>query len=253
MSPLLAYFKKKPKLEFKANGGDIKPTSGHGEALESVVTDALSAAFGSLTTAVLIYRPASPDIFVKSQCSSFSPEAGASAFSQSASHEEVSHSPLQEGQPTATLSMHELSPIIISSDHSVDVREWVTSLAASPAASYLQDGQVVSCQDHLEDCSIAPLTSPLAAQWTRPTGSVRPMLPTRSCSGAGDSSSQIEFNKGADLVAQYPLSKREKKGFGNNGTKGRAYPKDPQTMLSCWFNLRYSSRCSRRRSPMRLR
>ncbi|KAJ1090058.1 hypothetical protein NDU88_003198 [Pleurodeles waltl] len=113
-SSLFAYFKKKPKLESKANGGDIKPASDMGETSASVATDA------SFT---LIHRPASPGIFVKSQRSSISPEAGVFAFPQSASLEEVSHLASKEGQPTAIPSKHDLSPIIISSDHSFDAKE----------------------------------------------------------------------------------------------------------------------------------
>ncbi|KAJ1146387.1 hypothetical protein NDU88_012664 [Pleurodeles waltl] len=159
-SSLLAYFKKKPKLECKANGGDVKLVPGLRENLAPVVTDASSAALGSLTTTVLIHHPVSPGIFVKSQCSLISTEVGVLASPQSVSQEEVSHLASQEGQSTAIPSKHELSPIIISSNHSFDAREWVTSPAASPAAFYQQDWQVARCQDRLQVCSTAPQPVP---------------------------------------------------------------------------------------------
>ncbi|KAJ1189832.1 hypothetical protein NDU88_006574 [Pleurodeles waltl] len=57
-SSLLAYFKKKPKLELLARGGEIELAPGWGVPMESAVTDALPIACGYSTTAELVHRPA---------------------------------------------------------------------------------------------------------------------------------------------------------------------------------------------------
>ncbi|KAJ1199103.1 hypothetical protein NDU88_002941 [Pleurodeles waltl] len=80
---LLSYFKKKPKLELLANGGDIKSESGQSVLMEPAVTDPLPIACGYFTTVAQVYCPASP----------VSP-----VFSQLASQSEVSHSPPPEDQ-----------------------------------------------------------------------------------------------------------------------------------------------------------
>ncbi|KAJ1080699.1 hypothetical protein NDU88_000893 [Pleurodeles waltl] len=177
-SSLLAYFTKKRKLELLANSGEIEPAPGRGVPMEPAATDVLPIACGYLRTAALVHRPALP------------------TFPQLASQDEVSYSPSHEGQPAALLSKHKLSPIIISSDHSFNVGEWVSSLAASPAVFHRQEGLAASCHDSPQDHSIPPPSSPPAALCTRSsTSSIHPMLPTRSSSGAA-SSPQTEFIKG---------------------------------------------------------
>ncbi|KAJ1201035.1 hypothetical protein NDU88_004851 [Pleurodeles waltl] len=183
-SSLLSYFKKKPKLELLANGGEIMLESGQSVLMEPAVTDPLPIACGYFTTVAQVYCPATP----------VSP-----VFSQLASQSEVSHSPPLEDQPAVLLSKHGLSPIFISSEYSSNAGEWVPSLAASPAALHRlagQDGLTVGCHDFLQDHSILLPSSPPVAQWIRSlTGSIHPMLPTRSSSGAAHSS-QSELIKG---------------------------------------------------------
>ncbi|KAJ1119811.1 hypothetical protein NDU88_007996 [Pleurodeles waltl] len=118
-------------------------------------------------------------------------------FLPSLSQSEVSHSPLHEDQPSAFLS--KLSPIIISSDRSLNAGEQVPSLVASPAVLHWlagQDGLTVGCRDSPQDHSIPTLPSTPAAQWTWiSTRSIHPMIPIESFSGTV-LSPQTEFIEG---------------------------------------------------------
>ncbi|KAJ1203680.1 hypothetical protein NDU88_007464 [Pleurodeles waltl] len=117
-SSLLDYFKKKPKKEAPANGGENEPVPGWGISSESAGIDVLRYS----TTTAVVHHPA------------------LSTFSQLASQDEVCHSPPYEGQLATSLSKHKLSPIIMSSDHSFNVEEWETSLVGSPAVLLSQAG-----------------------------------------------------------------------------------------------------------------
>ncbi|KAJ1134807.1 hypothetical protein NDU88_001253 [Pleurodeles waltl] len=107
-SSLLSYFKKKPKLEFLTNGGEIKPELGQSTFTEAAVIDPLPTALGYSTTVAQVYCPASP---------------ASPAFAQLAPQSEVSHPSPPVDRRAAPSLKHEPSPTIISSDHSLNPGE----------------------------------------------------------------------------------------------------------------------------------
>ncbi|KAJ1193740.1 hypothetical protein NDU88_003036 [Pleurodeles waltl] len=183
-SSLLLYFKKKPKLEFLANGGEIKSELGQSTFTEPAVINPLPTARGYSTTVAQVYCPASP---------------ASPVFAQLAPQSEVSHPPPPVDQQAAPSLKHKPSPTIISSDHSLNPGDRASFLVASPAAFHQlagPDGPTADCHDSLQDQDIFLLSSPPAAQRIRnSTGSIHPILPLRSSSGAAHSS-QTEFIKG---------------------------------------------------------
>ncbi|KAJ1099211.1 hypothetical protein NDU88_004315 [Pleurodeles waltl] len=180
-SSLLLYFKKKTKLEVLVNGRGIKSELGQSTFTELAVIDPLPTAHGYSTTVAQVYCPASPTSPV---------------LTQLAPQSEVCHPPLQRAAPSLK---HEPLPTIISRDHSLNPGEGASFLLASPATFHQlagPDGQTADCHDSLQDQDIFLLSSPLASQWIRnSSGSIHPILPIRSSSGAAHSS-QTEFIKG---------------------------------------------------------
>ncbi|KAJ1105113.1 hypothetical protein NDU88_002521 [Pleurodeles waltl] len=183
-SSLLSYFKKKPKLEVLVNGGDIKSELGQSTFTELAVIDPLPTAHGYSTIVAQVYCPASPTSPV---------------FTQLAPQSEVCHPPLPVNQRAAPSLKHEPLPTIISRDHSLNPGEGASFLVESPATFHQlagPDGQTADCHDSLQDQDIFLLSSPPAAQWIRnSSGSIHPILPLRSSSGAAQGS-QTEFIKG---------------------------------------------------------
>ncbi|KAJ1116999.1 hypothetical protein NDU88_005200 [Pleurodeles waltl] len=236
-SSLPSYFKKKPKLEFLVNGGEIKSELGQSTFTEPAVIDPLPTARGYSTTVAQVYCPALPHSHV---------------FAQLAPQSEVSHPPPPVDQRAAPLLKHKPSPTIISSDHSLNPGERASFLVASPAAFHQlagPDGQTADCHDSLQYQGIFLPSSPPAAQSIRNstgtvTGALELVTEAKGASTSPTSSAPEltvpasshppctfvqpvlvqSMSSGGDPVAQPPLSKREKKRLRKQWNSKRSQP-----------------------------